>query len=369
MRVLIAAGGTGGHIFPGLAIASYLKENIPDVRVLWVGGNKDTDSKVLSSHGLQFTSISMQSWPRKFSAKQIGFAWNFTLSFFQIFFVLIRFRPHVVVGMGSYHSFPAVILSYFLGIKSLICEQNVNLSLTNRFLARFASRIAISFPQTKRFLPSSQIDKIYLMGNPIRPEILKASKEKALRTLGLKQGTFTLFFLGGSQGAHTLNRVGTETINLLKKENRLKNIQLIFITGRKDLEWVRECLKLTGVLSLVREYLFQIQYAYAAADLVICRSGATTLAEITGRGLPAILIPYPYATDCHQMENARYLETQGAAYTISEKDLTAKKLMASILKLLRNRNLLKKMGKKSKQLGRPRATEIIVSLIQDLGKN
>ena len=369
MRVLIAAGGTGGHIFPGLAIAFYLKENIPDVRVLWVGGNRDTDSKVLSSHGLQFTSISMQSWPRKFSAKQIGFAWNLTLSFFQIFFVLIRFRPHVVVGMGSYHSFPTVILSYFLGIKSLICEQNVNLSLTNRFLARFASRIAISFPQTKRFFPSSQIDKIYLMGNPIRPEILKASKEKALRTLGLKQGTFTLFFLGGSQGAHTLNRVGTETINLLKKENRLKNIQLIFITGRKDLEWVRECLKLTGVPSLVREYLSQIQYAYAAADLVICRSGATTLAEITGRGLPAILIPYPYATDCHQMENARYLEAQGAAYTISEKDLAAKKLMASILKLLRNRDLLKKMGRKSKQLGRPRATEIIVSLIQDLGKN
>jgi UDP-N-acetylglucosamine--N-acetylmuramyl-(pentapeptide) pyrophosphoryl-undecaprenol N-acetylglucosamine transferase len=369
MRVLIVAGGTGGHIFPGLAIASYLKENIPNVRVLWVGGSRDTDSKVLSSHRLQFTSISMQSWPRKFSAKQIDFAWNFTLSFFQTFFVLIRFRPHVVVGMGSYHSFPAVILSYFLGIKSLICEQNINLSLTNRFLARFASRIAISFPQTKRFLPSSKRDKFHLTGNPIRPQILKASKEKALRTLGLKQDRFTLFFLGGSQGAHTLNRTGIETINLLKKEKRLKNIQVIFITGRKDLEWVREYLKLAGVPSLIREYLSQIQYAYAAADLVICRSGATTLAEITGRGLPAILIPYPYATDCHQMENARYLETQGAAYIISEKDLAAKKLMASILKLLRNRDLLKKMGRKSKQLGRPRATEMIASLIQDLGKN
>jgi len=368
MRVLIAAGGTGGHICPGLAIASYLKKNIPDVRVLWVGGNRDTDSKVLSSHQLEFTSISMRSWPRKFWAKWIDFAWNLALSFFQIFFILIRFRPHVVVGMGSYHSFPAVTLSYFLGIKSLICEQNVNLSLTNRFLARFASRIAISFSQTKRFLPSSERHKVNLVGNPIRPEILKTSKEKALKALDLKEGSFTLFFLGGSQGAHTLNRVGIETINLLKKERYLKNIQVIFITGRKDLEWVKECLKLTGVPSLIREYMSQIQYAYAAADLVISRSGATTLAEITGRGLPAILIPYPYATDCHQLENARFLETQGAAYSMLEKDLTAKKLKATILKLLRNQDLLKEIGRKSKHLGVPRATKMIVSLIQDLGK-
>ena len=369
MRVLIAAGGTGGHICPGLAIVSYLKENTPDVRVLWVGGNRDTDSQVLTSHELESTSISMQSWPREFSAKRIHFAWSLILSFFQIFFILIRFRPHVVVGMGSYHSFPAIILSYFLGIKSLICEQNVSLSLTNRFLARFASRIAISFPQTKRFLPSSERHKTHLMGNPIRHKILRASKEKALKALGLKEGSFTLFFLGGSQGAHTLNRVGIETITLLKKEKSLRDIQVIFITGRKDLELVREYFKSAGVPSLVREYISEIQYAYAAADLVICRSGATTLAEITGRGLPAILIPYPYATGCHQLDNASFLEAQGAAYSILEKDFAAPKLAAAMLKLMGSRDLLKEMGRKSKQLGAPRATEMIVGLIQDLGKN
>jgi len=368
MRILIAAGGTGGHICPGLAIASYLKENFQDVRVLWIGGSRDTDSLLLTSHDLEFASISMQSWPRQFSAKRIDFAWNIALSFLQVFLVLIRFRPHVVVGTGSYHSFPAVVLSYFLGIKSFICEQNVNPSLTNKLLARFASRIAISFPQTRGLLPRSERHKVRLVGNPIRSEILKASRKKGLRTLGLKEGCFTFFFLGGSQGAHILNRVGIETIDLLKKEKSLRNIQVVFVTGRKDLALVREYLKLAGVPSIVREYMSQIQYAYAASDLVVCRSGATTLAEITARGLPAILIPYPYATNSHQLENARFLEAQGAAYSILEKDLTAPKLATVILKLVRNQDLLKEMGEKGRQLALPRATEMIVSTILDLGK-
>lgn len=368
MRILIAAGGTGGHICPGLAIASYLKDNTQDVRVLWVGGSRDTDSRIPASHDLRFASISMQSWPRQFSAKRIDFAWNVVLSHLQAFLILICFRPHVVVGTGSYHSFPAVVLSYFLGIKSVICEQNVNPSLTNKLLARFASRIAVSFPQTRGLLPRSERHKVRLMGNPIRPEILKASRKKALRVLDLKEGYFTLFFLGGSQGAHILNRVGIETIDLLKKEKSLKNIQVIFITGRGDLARVREYFELAGVPSVVREYMSQIQHAYAASDLVVCRSGATTLAEITARGLPAILIPYPYATNSHQLENARFLEAQGAAYSILEKDLAAPKLAAVILKLARNRDLLKEMEEKGKQLAQPQATEMIASMILDLGK-
>ncbi len=368
MRILIAAGGTGGHICPGLAITSYLKENFQDVRVLWVGGNRDTDSRLLPPHDLKFVSISMQSWPRQFSAKWIDFAWNTLLSFLQVFLVLIRFRPHVVVGTGSYHSFPPVILSYFLGIKTFISEQNVNPSLTNKLLARFASRIATSFPQTRGFLPRSERHKVRLVGNPIRPEILKTSRKKGLRALGLKEGCFTLSFLGGSQGAHILNQVGIETVDLLKKEKNLKTVQVVFITGRKDLALVREYFRLAEVPSVIREYMSQIQYAYAASDLVVCRSGATTLAEITARGLPAILIPYPHATNSHQLENAKFLEAQGAAYTILEKDLTAPTLATVILKFVRNHDLLREMGKRGKQLALPRATEMIASTILDLGK-
>ncbi|MFQ5834662.1 MAG: undecaprenyldiphospho-muramoylpentapeptide beta-N-acetylglucosaminyltransferase [bacterium] len=366
MRVLIAAGGTGGHIYPGLAIASYLKEHRLADEILMVGGGRELESYLVSSQGFSFRQIGIQSYPRYFSGKWIVFGWSVCISFLQSLFILWTFKPQVVIGMGSFHSCPLIMLAFFFGIPNLICEQNVRLSLSNRLLAPWASRIALSFSETQKYLSPRLLRKTYLTGNPIRSEIIKARKEEAIEELELDKDKLTLLFLGGSQGAHSLNRFGIEAVKLLVREKLGKEIQVIFITGKKDVEWVRTSFKSLAVKSLILPYLPQMEYAYAASDLVVCRSGATTLAEITSRGLPTILIPYPHATGGHQWKNAEVLQTVRAARLILEKDLTAEKLKATILGLIANKSLLKRMAEKSKALGKPQATRKVVKLVLSL---
>jgi UDP-N-acetylglucosamine--N-acetylmuramyl-(pentapeptide) pyrophosphoryl-undecaprenol N-acetylglucosamine transferase len=366
MRVLIAAGGTGGHIYPGLAIASYLKEHCFADEILMVGGGRKLDSYLISSQGFNLRQISIQSYPRYFSSKWIVFGWGLCMSLFQSLFILWTFKPQVVIGMGSFHSCPLIILASFFGIPNLICEQNVQLSLSNRLLAPWASRIALSFSETQKDLSPRLLRKTCFTGNPIRSEITKVSKEEAIEKLGLDKDKLTLLFLGGSQGAHSLNRFGIEGVKLLAREKLGKEIQVIFITGKKDAEWVRTSFKPLAIKSLILSYLPQMEYAYAVSDLVVCRSGATTMAEVIARGLPAILVPYPHATGGHQWKNAEILQSMGAAHLILEEDLTPEKLKTTILGLITNKSLLKRMAEKSKALGEPQATRKVIKLILSL---
>jgi len=368
MKVLIAAGGTGGHLYPALAIASYLKEVDGANHILWVGGKRELEFKIVSSEGFKFKKIDIQSYPRTLSIKWVTFWLNLWISFAQSLAILLWFKPQVVVGMGSFHSYPIVMLAFFLGIPTLICEQNVHPSLSNRFLCRWVSKIAISFPRTKDFFPLKVRDKIYFTGNPLRSQIFKVNKEDALKKLGLDKGKLTLLFTGGSQGAHTLNLSAIEAIKLLKKEGFSDKIQIILITGKNDLKWVKESLKSIKIRSLTLSYLNQMEYAYKVSDLIICRSGATTISEITALGLPAILIPYPYATEEHQLKNAKVLQKKGAASIITEEELSGEELKENILKLINDRDLLKEMRKKSKALGKPEATGEVVKIIYSLAE-
>ncbi|MEA3485113.1 MAG: undecaprenyldiphospho-muramoylpentapeptide beta-N-acetylglucosaminyltransferase [Candidatus Aerophobetes bacterium] len=366
MRVLIAAGGTGGHLYPALTVVSYFKRHNLATQFLWVGGKRGLESQLVFPQGLELEKINIRRFPRVLSWKWTGFVYGLGISFLQSFFILLRFRPRIVIGMGSFHSFPIVMLAFFSGIPSLICEQNVRPSLTNQFLCRWTTRIAISFPQTKNYFPRSVRKKVYLVGNPIRPEILKIKREEGMRKLKLKEDKFTLLFSGGSQGAHSINLSGIEAIRLLEKEGMESQIQVLFITGEKDLLWVQTSLRGLKIKCLIFSYLSRMEYAYASSDLVICRSGATSLSEITARGLPSILIPYPYATSSHQWENAKVLQKEKAALVIQEKNLSGDKLKGKILDLMRNKELLRKMGERSKKLGRPHAAEKISALIQQL---
>ncbi|MEA1965622.1 MAG: undecaprenyldiphospho-muramoylpentapeptide beta-N-acetylglucosaminyltransferase [Candidatus Aerophobetes bacterium] len=368
MKVLIAAGGTGGHLYPALAIASCLKEFESANHILWIGGKRELEFKIASSEGFKFKKIGIQSYPRTLSIKWITFWLNLWISFVQSLVILLRFKPQVIVGMGSFHSYPIGVLSFLLGIPTLICEQNVYPSLSNRFLCRWVSKIAISFPQTKDFFPLRVRNKIYFTGNPLRSQIFKVSKEEGLKKLDLSKDKFTLLFTGGSQGAHSLNLSAIEAVKLLERGDFSDKIQIIFITGKNDLKWVEESLKNIKTKSLILSYLNQMEYAYKASDLIICRSGATTISEITASGLPAILIPYPYATEKHQLKNAKVLQKEGAASIITEEELSGEKLKESILKLVNDRNLFKKMRKKSKALGKPEATEKVVKMIYDLAE-
>ena len=366
MRILIVAGGTGGHIYPALALTTYLEKNYPTTHTLWVTGKRRLEQRILCGTGIDFKRINACSFYRKFSWRWIEFVWRTIVSLLQSFLIFLQFKPDVVVGMGSFHSYPVVIAAFFFRIPSLICEQNVFPSLTNRLLSKYASRIAISFPQTKDLLPSSAWRKIFLTGNPIRDSIITATKEEGLRELELKKDKFTLLFLGGSQGAHHLNQVAVETVKLLKKDGMGEKLQFIFITGECDWKFVSNSISKIEVSAKIFPFFPKIHYAYAATDLLISRSGATTIAEITVRGIPAILIPYPSATDEHQLRNAQILEKMGAARIISEDDITPQRLRDAIEELIVDKNLILKMGKKSKELGKKDATQEVAKIVHSL---
>ena len=367
MRVLITAGGTGGHIYPALAIASYLREHRLASRILWVGGGRKLEVQLLRSQGFDFKQIKAEPFPRAFSQKWIEFPFKLFFSFFQSFLFLLQFKPTIVIGMGSFHSYPVGMVAFFLGIRSLVCEQNTSFSLTNRFLLPYVSKIATSFPQTDKDFSKRIRNKTQLVGNPIHFKILATTRQEAIKKFNLDKDKFTLLFLGGSQGAHNLNKVGVEVIQLLDKQKKMRDeIQVIFITGNDDLEWVENSFTPLKIKSLVFSYLAELQYAYAVSHLAICRSGATTIAELTALGLPSILIPYPYATGGHQYENARVLQAKGAALLLVEDNLTGNRLKKSILGLIEDKELLEKMSKQSKALGKPQATSRMVELICSL---
>ena len=369
MRVLVAAGGTGGHLYPALALANYLKKEHLAQEIIWIGGKRFLEKEIVTSSGFKFLEINTRSCPRGFSWKWPFFLWNLTISLKQCFFIFLKSRPQVVVGMGSFHSYPVIIISFLLGIPSLICEQNLIPSLTNRTLARRATAIAISFPQTKEYFAPLLYPKIKTVGNPVRKEILTTKRKEASIELNMKENRFTLLFLGGSQGADFLNQIGIKVLQLLDREEISPQIQSIFIVGIQNKELALHPPLLQRIKLLILPYSSKIQYVYAMSDLVISRSGATTLAEITACGLPSILIPYPYATENHQWRNAQILERKGAALLVAESELKAKRLKKLILDLINNREILREMSKKSRQLGKRDSTEQMAKLLISLRKN
>jgi len=369
MRILVVAGGTGGHIYPAATLADYLKKQNNAHLILWVGGKGELEEKIIPWGKVEFKKISAQPFPRSLSLKWINFILKIVFSLLQSLRYILTFKPDVVVGMGSFHSYPVTLAAFLCGIPVVLCEQNIYLSLTNRMLLPLASEIALSFSSSRNYLPFWGKKKAVVTGNPVREEIITTSKEEGIKKLDLEEGKFTLLFLGGSQGAHFLNKVAIETLHLLE-EGKIKNeVQFILITGEKDYPWVRDRIREIKLRGKVFPFLSQIHYAYAASDLVISRSGATTLAEITARGLPCILVPYPFATNEHQKKNALALEKEGGAKVITQERLHPLLLKRSIEEIIQNPELQNKMREASHRWGRPLATQSVANLILQFATN
>lgn len=367
MRILIAAGGTGGHIYPAVALVKKIKEKIPGVSILWIGGKKEWEREIVEREKVQFKSIDVLPFPRSFSCRIfLSFIFKLISSLIQSFGWIVVFKPHLVIGMGSFHSYPVILSGFLSGKPTIICEQNVYLSLTNKMLSPFVSRIALSFSHTRRYIPLWGKGKVIITGNPIREEIITTSKKEGISNLSLEEGRFTLFFFGGSQGSRYLNRVVVETLRLFQEDDIKEDIQFILITGDKDYSFVRRKMQGIKLKGRVFAYLTNIHYAFAASDLVISRSGATTISEITARGIPCILVPYPFATNQHQLSNALFLEKEGAAKVIVQEKLTPFLLKEEINKIIRDEELRKRMRDISKRLGKPEATQTLTGLILKL---
>lgn len=355
MRVLIAGGGSGGHIFPAISIAEEIMRRDPKHRVLFVGTEKGLERKTLLQKGYDLELIDSGGIVGKGTVGGLKGVVSAFRGLFSSMRIINRFKPHVVVGVGGYASGPVVFAALLLLIPTAICEQNSIPGITNRFLGRFVKRVFASFEESVRFFPGK---KTMVVGNPVRKEILSGSYSSHKRRAGI-----TVLVFGGSQGAHRLNLSVPKAFGILGRQD----VYLIHQTGEKDVEDVRKTYEWYGISAEVLPFIEDMARVYGQADLVIGRAGAGTIAEVTALGKPSLLVPYPFSAYNHQLENARIMERAGAAVVVEDRDAVPETLSRILSDLLKE-DVLREMGYRAKKLGKPDAAKRIVDEIHWLAR-
>jgi len=330
LKILVIAGASGGHIFPALGFLDALKNKDKNIDTLLVIPKKITTSYI-EDYGCKVNYISVTNIKLRFNVESFSSIFMFFKGCWESLFIILKFRPRIVVGFGSLATLPMISFAWMLGIKTIIHEQNVIPGKANNFLAKFVDRVALSFVQTREYFKNYQ-KKIVVTGNPIRKELSRIDKDRALSFFGFNNDKFTILVMGGSAGSHKINIEFFKTATTMPNREKL---QVIHLTGTGDFEMLKNSYK--GLNSNVKLFSFlkSVQYAYSAADLVISRAGATTIAEIIFFKLPAILIPYPYAYK-HQLSNAELLGRAGLAMIIEDNEFDVAMLKQVIGELISN---------------------------------
>jgi UDP-N-acetylglucosamine--N-acetylmuramyl-(pentapeptide) pyrophosphoryl-undecaprenol N-acetylglucosamine transferase len=352
MKVIIAGGGTGGHIFPAISVAEEILMRSGTNEVLFVGTKRGLENELLSKRGYRVEHISARGIKGKGVKESMAAVISAFKGVSDSMSIIKKFRPDVVLGVGGYVSGPMVLAASLSGIPTAICEQNGYPGLANRILGKFVKRVFATFEESVKFFPSG---KAVITGNPVREDILRNRKIKE------ESGAVTVLVFGGSQGAHKLNESVPEAISKLGRPG----MKVIHQTGEKDFEPVKNAYAERGIDARVLPFIDDMAGAYGEADFVIGRSGAGTVAELTALGKPSLLIPYPYASNNHQLENARVLERSGAAVIVEDRDADAENLYAALTKLL-HRDKLNEMASHALELGKPDAAARIVNEISIL---
>lgn len=343
--MLIAGGGTGGHLFPAIAIAEELKARGGDNEVLFVGTTKGIEGRVLPERGWAVRYIAAEGIKGKGLAGKVKGMLKLLYGAVQSMGVIRTFRPGVVLGVGGYASAPAVLAGRLMGIRSAIHEQNAMPGLTNRVLGKVVDRVFLTCPESGRFFSSKKVE---VTGNPVRREILQSLRESG--AADDREERFTLFIFGGSRGARRINEVAVETF--CGQDVAGKDLKVIHQTGDDDYGWVVKSYEEAGVDAEVYPFISDMASAYMRADIVICRAGATTISELLAAGKPSILIPYPFAADDHQRLNAEAVAREGAARMVPDGELDSNRLSEEVGKLFNRRALLEDMGKKAEKLSK-----------------
>jgi UDP-N-acetylglucosamine--N-acetylmuramyl-(pentapeptide) pyrophosphoryl-undecaprenol N-acetylglucosamine transferase len=336
-RIIIAGGGTGGHIFPAIAIANALKKARPQTEILFVGAKGKMEMERVPQAGYSIRGLDIAGFNRSSLIKNMGLPLKLAKSFFQVRKIFSEFRPDAVVGVGGYSSFPVLRYAQAKGIPSFIHESNSFAGKSNMLLGKKATKVFVATDGMERFFPAA---KIVVTGNPIRPAIAgvpSMSKEEALRFFGLKAGRKTLLIVGGSLGARSMN----EAISTGLKELAEGDMQLIWQTGKKDAaKWEAEARGQAGVW--VKDFITQMEQAYAAADIVVSRAGAMAMAELCVVKKPVLFVPYPFAAEDHQTVNAMNLVQKDAALMVKDNE-ASEKMVAMIIELARDDEKQKKL--------------------------
>ena len=350
VRLIIAGGGTGGHLFPAVAIAGEFLKRDSRNSVLFIGTERGLESKVLGDYGYPLRTIQVEGIKGKGILRSIRGLSRIPRSMVQSWSIIREFSPHIVLGVGGYASGPAVMTAHFMGIKTVIAEQNALPGFTNRILGRFVKKVFLTFPDREKSFPEK---KVVVTGNPVRAEICEDTE-----VIREDEEMFTLLVFGGSQGASSINRAVTESLTYLGDVK--DKLMVMHQTGEKDLEEVSKAYLDSGMDAAVSPFITDMASAYRWANLVICRAGATSIAEITAMGKASILIPYPYAIGNHQVLNARALHDADAAYMVLEDELTGEDLASIVRFLHSNPKMIRKMEKRSRKLGKKKAAADIV---------
>lgn len=362
MKIIVSGGGTGGHIYPALTLIDAIKNKRPDAEFLYVGTEKGLEADIVPKAGITFTALKLEGGlERHFTLANISRAANAVWSIKHASDIVKDFKPNVVVGTGGYVCGPILLAASLMKVPTLIQEQNAVAGVTNKILSKFVNKIAVGTQDALKNFPA---DKTIYTGNPIRSTVLDAKKEDGLKEFGFTADKPIVLISGGSRGARSINDA---MIDVLKSAAQKNSAQFLHVTGKGEFDSVMERLADLNAPNIkVVPYLYNMPQAMAMADLAIFRAGATGLAELTARGVPAILIPYPYAAENHQEFNARALVDAGAARMILNKDLTAEILSAQLDELLSSPETLKQMAKASLSLGKPNAADEIANLILSL---
>lgn len=356
MKVMIAGGGTGGHLYPGIALARAFQTRFAKCEILFVGTERGIESKILPREGFPLRTIRVEGWIGKTFWALIKTLIRFPQSLAESHRLLREFHPDLVIGVGGYASGSVLLMATFLKLKRIILEQNVIPGLTNKILGKFVLQVFASFEGSQPYFPKKSF---YYSGNPVREEILALPEKKA----GQKT---TILVFGGSQGAHSINQAIVDSLDILAKDDTL-SIQWIHQTGPLDLNWVKSEYEKRNATAEVVPFIYDMAGAYASSDLVICRAGATTLAELTACGKPAILIPFPFAAHNHQQKNALYMKKSGAAEMIETNDLNGKTVSERIRLILGSAHKMKRMSEAMHSLARKNASELIIDRCLKLG--
>ena len=361
MKVLLSGGGTGGHVYPAIAIANKIKEENPDCEILFVGTEKGIESEIVPKYGYELKTVTVQGFRRKIDFENVKRVFKLCKGLDQSRRIVKKYKPDIVIGTGGYVSGPVLFNSALNKNVTIVHEQNSFPGVTNKILSKVVTKVLTSFEDSHKRFPEKSQDKLVLTGNPVRKEILQARKYISRKNLGISEDKKMVLCYGGSGGSEEINDAMRLVIENMVKED----VAFIFATGKVYYEEFIESIKDIELkpYQRVMPYLDNMADGLAASDIVIGSAGAISLAEITALGKPSIIIPKAYTAENHQEYNAKSIEAQGAGIAILEKDLTPQSLNDAVFKLLGDKELLIDMANNAKKIGKPEAIDLIYNEI------
>ena len=342
--IMIAAGGTGGHVYPGLAVAKELEAR--GVQIVWMGTHNGLEARVIPEANIEMAWLNITGLRGKGVTTLLLAPIRLLMALGQSFAIMLKHKPAAVLGMGGFVAGPGGLLAALMAKPVLIHEQNAVAGLTNRLLSRVAKKVLEAFPNT------FDMDKVVSVGNPVRKEITQIAEPK--QRLANRQGKIRLLIVGGSLGALALNQTVPKALALLDKSIRP---EVIHQAGKRTYDTATQAYIDAGVEAKVVPYIEDMAEIYTWADLVICRAGAMTVSELAAAGVASVLVPFPHAVDDHQTANARYLSDQGAALLCPQSEMTAESLAEDLGKLLSDRQTILDMSERARALAKPEATQ------------